>query len=102
MRVRVARGAYPLVMFLAAGMVGGVVGVLVALETLRPARMAYFYMSPAPLFVAVVAGVCGVLVAWFLAILVMSWAPGHFRCPRCGTANRPGDPVCQACQLSFS
>jgi hypothetical protein len=82
-------------------MVGGIVGVLVALRTLRPAGMAYFYMSPASLLVGVAAGVCGVLVAWFLAILAMSWAPGHFRCPRCGTANRPGDPVCRACQLSF-
>jgi hypothetical protein len=35
------------------------------------------------------------------AALVLSRAPGHLRCPRCGTANNRLAQSCDACDLAF-
>ncbi len=96
---RESRGFLGLVAFLVSGILGGALGVL-ALLTIPPGGgMSYFYLSPAPLFATVVAMAGGVVGGWFVAIVILSWAPGRFRCPRCGTANKPHAASCEACGL---
>jgi hypothetical protein len=55
----------------------------------------------APFLVVAASIAGGVLAAWFLTLLILSWAPGRFRCPRCGVANMPGAQSCRACLLPF-
>jgi hypothetical protein len=58
--------------------------------------------SAAPLLFVGVAFAVAVIVAWFIAFVGLSWAPGRFHCPRCGTANRRSDGRCTACLLPFA
>jgi hypothetical protein len=94
----------PLVAIVLAGIVGGAGGFLLALATLRPEPFpdSYHPITVAAPFVVAAASVAGgVLAAWFLTFLVLAWAPGGFRCPRCATANTRGVHVCRACRLPF-
>jgi hypothetical protein len=104
MRYRPARDAStrPLVTFVLAGIIGGAGGFLLALATLRPEPFpdSYHPITVAAPFVVAAASVAGgVLAAWFLTLLILSWAPGRFRCPRCGVANMPGAQSCPSCLL---
>jgi hypothetical protein len=94
----------PLVAFVLAGIIGGAGGFLLALATLRPEPFpgSYHPITIAAPFVVAAASVAGgVLAAWFLTLLILSWAPGRFRCPRCGVANMPGAQSCHGCLLPF-
>jgi hypothetical protein len=94
----------PIVAIVLAGIVGGAGGFLLALATLRPELFpdSYHPITVAAPFVVAAASVAGsVLAAWFLTLLILSWAPGHFRCPRCGVADMPGAQSCSACLLPF-
>jgi len=94
----------PIVAFVLAGIIGGAGGFLVALATLRPEPFpdSYHPITVAAPFVIAAASVAGgVLAAWFLTLLILSWAPGCFRCPRCGVANMPGAQSCSACLQPF-
>jgi hypothetical protein len=96
----------PVVAYVVSGIIGGTVGLLVAMDALRrdregpglhPVETAWI-----PSLVTMVAIVAGVLVAWFLTAVIVSRAPGRMRCPRCGTANLRSADSCAACQLPFS
>lgn len=94
----------PIVAFVLAGIIGGAGGFLLALTTLRPEPFpdSYHPITVAAPFVVAAASIAGgVLAAWFLTLLILSWAPGRFRCPRCGVANMPGAQSCRACLLPF-
>ncbi|HEY3213418.1 MAG TPA: hypothetical protein VGL16_09485 [Actinomycetota bacterium] len=94
----------PIVAFVLAGIIGGAGGLLFALGALRPEPFpdSYHPITVAVPFVIAAASVAaGVLAAWFLTLLIMSWAPGRFRCPRCGVANTPGGQSCHGCLLPF-
>jgi hypothetical protein len=94
----------PIVAIVLAGIVGGAGGFLLAFATLRPEPFpdSYHPISvAAPIVVAAASVAGGVLAAWFLAFLVLAWAPGRFRCPRCGVTGMPGAQSCRACLLPF-
>jgi hypothetical protein len=94
----------PIVAFVLAGIIGGAGGFLLAFATLRsePFPDSYHPITvAAPIVVAAASVAGGVLAAWFLAFLVLAWAPGRFRCPRCGVANMPGAQSCRACLMPF-
>src|SRR5512132_2902349 len=97
-------GYWPLVSFALAGIVGGAAGALFAGMGLDSWPFPEYHpaFAPARLLVASAAVVGGVLAGWFLAILVLSWAPGQSRCPRCGTPYRRGVRSCRACLLPSS
>jgi hypothetical protein len=78
-----ADGYWPLVAFALAGIVGGAAGALLAGMGLDSWPFPEYHpaFAPARLLVASAAVVGGVLAGWFLAILVLSWAPGQSRCP---------------------
>jgi len=98
-----ADGYWPLVAFALAGIVGGAAGALFAGMGLDSWPFPEYHPAfvPARLLVASAAVVGGVLAGWFLAILVLSWAPGQSRCPRCGAPYRRGVRSCRACLLPF-
>jgi hypothetical protein len=94
----------PIVAIVLAGIVGGAGGFLLAFATLRPEPFPDSYHPitvAAPIVVAAASVAGGVLAAWFLAFLVLAWAPGRFRCPRCGVTGMPGAQSCRACLLPF-
>lgn len=105
MRSRPARDASmkPIVAFVLAGIIGGAGGFLFALGAFRPQPFPEYHpiTVAAPPLVAAASVAGGVLAAWFLMVLILSWAPGRLRCPRCGTANMPGAPSCSACLQTF-
>jgi hypothetical protein len=93
---------HPVVAYILGGLTGGAAGLLFATTALEEGT---FY-PPAALIgtqaAAVAAIVGGVVVGWFLVALILSWAPGRIRCPRCGTSNRHGVASCRACQLPLN
>jgi len=103
MRLRGVLRGMGLVVFVLAGVVGGVAGFLIARGSTYPWVFPESHPVLAPLrsFVAVAAIAGGVLIGSFLAILVLSWAPGRSRCPRCGTIEVRGVTACRACGLPF-
>lgn len=95
-------GLWGVVTLVVSGFLGGAAAAAYALLNLGPGGIAYFYLSPAPLLVVAAAYVGGVVAGWFLAFLILSWAPGQFRCPRCGTANKRDARRCDGCELWFT
>jgi hypothetical protein len=96
----------PIVAFVLVGIGGGAAGLLLALVVQpfpeHPITVAAPVLAiAAPFLVAAASIAGGVLAAWFLTLLILSWAPGRFRCPRCGTADIPGAQSCRACLLPF-
>jgi hypothetical protein len=96
----------PIVAFVLAGIVGGAAGFLLALVVQpfpeHPITVAAPVLAvAAPFLVAAASIAAGVLAAWFLTLLIKSWAPGRFRCPRCRIAYRPNTHSCCACLLPF-
>jgi hypothetical protein len=94
----------PIVAFVLAGIVGGAAGFLLALVVQpfpeHPITVSAPVLAVATPFLVAAASIAGgVLAAWFLTLLILSWAPGRFRCPRCGVANMPGAQSCRACLL---
>jgi hypothetical protein len=96
----------PVVAYVVSGIIGGTVGLLVAMDALRRDRegpgLHPEVTAWIPPMVTMFTIVAGVLVAWFLTAVIVSRAPGRLRCPRCGTANLRGADSCAACQLPFS
>jgi uncharacterized membrane protein YccC len=96
----------PIVAFVLAGIAGGAAGFLLALVVQPFPEHPITVSAPvlavaAPFLVAAASIAGGVLAAWFLTLLILSWDPGRFRCPRCGVANMPGAQSCRACLLPF-
>jgi hypothetical protein len=96
----------PIVAFVLIGIVGGAAGFLVALVVQpfpeHPITVAAPVLAvAAPFLVAATSIAGGVLAAWFLTLVILSWARGRFRCPRCGVANMPGAQSCRACLLPY-
>lgn len=94
----------PLIAFVLTGILGAGAGALVGSVTLRLPPIVELHPATvsAPPLVAAASIAAGVLTAWFLTILVLSWTPGRFHCPRCCTANGRCVLVCRACLLPFS
>jgi hypothetical protein len=99
-----AGGVAPALVLIIATIAGAVGGVVVA--TLAGREWPAFGLGPvasaAPLILAAVAFAAGIIVAWFLAFVILSWTPGRFRCPRCGTANGRSERSCAGCLLPFA
>jgi hypothetical protein len=93
----------PIVAFVLAGIIGGAGGFLFALGALRPQQFPEYHpiTVAAPSLVAAASVAGGVLAAGSSWSLILSWAPGRFRCPRWGTANMPGAQSCSACLQPF-
>jgi hypothetical protein len=87
-----------------ATLAGAAGGVVVAVVGSRgwPAFWPDPMVNSARLIFLGVAFAVGVVVAWFLAFVALSWAPGRFRCPRCGTANGRSERGCAGCLLPFA
>jgi hypothetical protein len=96
----------PVIAYAVSGIIGGIAGLLVALDGFRRDRkgpgLHYVVTAWIPPLVTMFAIVAGVLVAWFLTALILSRAPGRERCPRCGSTNRRGADSCGACGLPFA
>jgi hypothetical protein len=105
-RSRKHRRITPVVAYIVSGVIGGTAGLLLALDALRRDRsgngLVNAFNGWIPPVAAVFAILAGVLVAWFLTAVIISWAPGGLRCPRCGSANRRTADSCTACQLPFA
>jgi hypothetical protein len=105
-RSRKHRRVTPVVAYIVSGVIGGTVGLLLALDALRRDRsgdgLVNAFNGWIPPVATVFAILAGVLVAWFLTSIIISWAPGKLRCPRCGSANRRTADSCTACQLPFA
>jgi hypothetical protein len=93
----------PVVAYGVSGIIGGTVGLLVAMDAFRRDRegpglhtVETAWIPPLATMVAIVAGV---LVAWFLTAVIVSRAPGRVHCPRCSNANLRSADSCAACQL---
>jgi hypothetical protein len=96
----------PIVAFVLMGVIGGSAGFLLALVVQpfpeHPITVAAPVLAVAAPFLVAAASIAGgVLAAWFLTLVILSWAPGRFRCPRCGIANTPNTHSCRACLLPF-
>lgn len=91
----------PILTLVLGGIIGGAVAALFSLDALRSEPSFNWVSLSAPFFGVLFVAV-GVLIGWFVSLALMAWAPGHTRCPRCGTTNRRGADSCAACQLPFS
>src|SRR5262245_24336472 len=93
---------HPVVAYVLGGLLGGTAGLLFATDALEEGA---FY-PPATILGTPAAGVAvtggGIVAGWFIVALILSWAPGRIRCPRCGTSNKRDESCCRACQMPLS
>ena len=84
----------PIVAFVLAGIVGGAAGLLLALVVQpfpeHPITVAAPVLAVAAPFLVAAASIAGgVLAAWFLTLVILSWAPGRFRVPALRRRQHP-------------
>jgi hypothetical protein len=106
-------GNHPVVAYLLGGFLGGTAGLLFATDALggtSTPSATPLVDDPAAGLVVTVGGIIGewlvvaggIVAGWFVVALILSWAPGRIRCPRCGTSNEGDDLSCRACQMALT
>ena len=91
-------GWWPLVAFVICGLAGGAIGASLALMSISGGTT-WVELGPFPFLVGSAALGGGVVIGWFVAILILARTPNGARCPRCGTTNPKNFTQCRACDL---
>ena len=87
-------GNHPVLAYALGGSVGGAAGLRIATNALHVEGLftsrELFVWTPAAGGAGTVAGV---VAGWFVVALILSWAPGRIKCPRCGTSSERDESI---------